>query len=319
MPNKEVLQQITTFMLDIDGVLTDGSVIASENGDQLRVMNIKDAFALQLAIRKKYRICVISGGSAAGVQKRLENLGIKDIYMKIPHKLPVFHKYLLEHKLVRSEILYIGDDLPDYEIMQEVGVSAAPADAASADKKDVKKHKGHKHAKKDKAAEDKMVKREDLISARAKEHDIAIEKMRKDLQNSVNATTLEAERIRAKAVKEGKDERNEANMLSRLNSAALLQANVDKAIEAERSKPGYDALLRRSKMPITADTKSMVEGAIKELEIKERAFDKMRQDAQDTVDFVRGKAGMNPSTAKPADGADKNKKRPDLNDPSLQK
>ena len=130
MPNKEVLQQITTFMLDIDGVLTDGSVIASENGDQLRVMNIKDAFALQLAIRKKYRICVISGGSAAGVQKRLENLGIKDIYMKIPHKLPVFHKYLLEHKLVRSEILYIGDDLPDYEIMQEVGVSADPADAA---------------------------------------------------------------------------------------------------------------------------------------------------------------------------------------------
>lgn len=165
-------------------------------------------------------------------------------------------------------------------------------------------------AKKEAAAEAKALKVEELRTARAEGHDIALEKMRKDLQNSINETQIAAEKIRAAATREGKADRNETNMLARLNSAATLQANVYKAIEAEKSKPGYDALLRRASMPETPESLPMITAAKKELANKEVAFNTMIKDAQDTVDFVRGKAGMNPPTTTPSGGADKKDRTP---------
>lgn len=126
----EKLSKITTFILDVDGVMTNGQVLVTEEGHMLRSFNIKDGFAMQLAVKLGYNLCVISGGSSQGVQKRLEGLGIQDIFMKVHEKRPVFLNYLADKKISPEEIAYMGDDIPDYLLMREVGLRCCPADAA---------------------------------------------------------------------------------------------------------------------------------------------------------------------------------------------
>ncbi len=126
----KMLNEITTFILDVDGVMTNGQVLVTDEGNILRSFNIKDGFAMQLAVKLGYKICIISGGNSSGVIKRLEGLGIKDIYMKVHEKLPVFKSYISDKNLKADEIAYMGDDLPDYNLIKQVGLKCCPADAS---------------------------------------------------------------------------------------------------------------------------------------------------------------------------------------------
>ncbi|MFW5707638.1 MAG: KdsC family phosphatase [Bacteroidota bacterium] len=131
MPNyKTLLADIKTFIFDVDGVMTNGIVLLSTQGEMLRTMNVKDGYALQLAVKKGYRIIIISGGNSEAVRERFKGLGIKEIYLAVGNKLEVFHRIVEQDKLEMKNILYMGDDIPDYEIMREVGVAACPSDAA---------------------------------------------------------------------------------------------------------------------------------------------------------------------------------------------
>lgn len=124
------LKQITTFIFDVDGVLTDGNILVTETGEQLRSFNTKDGYALQLAVKKGYKVCVISGGTSQGVLKRLNGLGINDVFLGIHHKLDVFDNYIKNNHLNPKEIIFVGDDMPDLPPMQQVGLAACPADAS---------------------------------------------------------------------------------------------------------------------------------------------------------------------------------------------
>ena len=123
------LTDICVFVLDLDGVLTDGTVYVSESGEQLRRMNIKDGYAIQLAIKKGYKIIVISGAGSNTVIKRLNGLGITDIHLAVKDKVSVLTNYLQQHHLNLTQVAYIGDDLGDIELLKAVGFSAAPANA----------------------------------------------------------------------------------------------------------------------------------------------------------------------------------------------
>lgn len=122
-------KQISTFIFDMDGVLTDGTVYVLDGG-QYRRMSIKDGFALQLAIKKKYRIAVISGSTSDPAVERLHKLGIQDVFMGVKDKKARLNEYMNQHHLQKDEVLMMGDDIPDYEVMQMVGLACAPADAA---------------------------------------------------------------------------------------------------------------------------------------------------------------------------------------------
>ena len=122
-------KQITTFVLDVDGVLTDGTVYVFDDGEQVRRMSIKDGFALQLAVKKGYRILVISGGNSQAVTTRLKKLGITDIFMNVHDKRKTLLQYVSDHHLARHEVLFMGDDIPDYLAMREAGMPCAPSDA----------------------------------------------------------------------------------------------------------------------------------------------------------------------------------------------
>lgn len=125
-----LFKPITTFVFDVDGVLTDGTVQLLPNGEQSRKMSIRDGYALQLAIKKGYRIAIISGGRSESVVSRLQGLGIKDIYTGITDKQEKLQDYVFEHDLRWEEVIFMGDDIPDYRAMQLVGLPVCPADAA---------------------------------------------------------------------------------------------------------------------------------------------------------------------------------------------
>lgn len=122
-------RRVTTFVLDVDGVMTDGLVHVFEDGQQVRGMSTRDGFALQLAVKKGYRVAVISGGVSKAVTMRLNKLGVIDVYMDVHDKRSVLLQYLNDHQLQPDEVLYMGDDIPDYLPMKEVGLPCAPADA----------------------------------------------------------------------------------------------------------------------------------------------------------------------------------------------
>ncbi len=127
----EAFKPITSFILDIDGVLTDGKVLVLENGVQARVMSVRDGYALQLAIKKGYRIKIISGANAPQVISRLTNLGITDVEMGIKDKAASIKNFIQSHGLKKQEILYMGDDIPDLPAMKEAGLATCPADAVA--------------------------------------------------------------------------------------------------------------------------------------------------------------------------------------------
>lgn len=127
---KSRLTRIKAFIFDVDGVLTDGSVTLMPDGEQVRVMNIKDGYALQLAVKKGYKVVIISGGRSEMVRKRLNGLGITDIYLGAHTKIEQYTELMELYALSPDEVLYMGDDIPDYEVMKQVGVPTCPKDSA---------------------------------------------------------------------------------------------------------------------------------------------------------------------------------------------
>jgi len=122
-------KKVTTFVFDIDGVLTDSTVFALENGLLARRMNIKDGLGLQMAMRNGYRVMAISGGASDPVIQRLKKLGMEEVYMSVTDKKKFVEEYLQANNLKWEEVLYMSDDLPDLELMKSVGLACCPADA----------------------------------------------------------------------------------------------------------------------------------------------------------------------------------------------
>lgn len=127
---KSKLNDIKTFCFDVDGVFTDGIVLLSTDGDQLRTANVRDGYAVQLAVKKGYNIAIITGGRSEAVRKRFEGLGVTDVYLASSNKVDVLNAYLKEKNIDLSEVCYMGDDIPDMRVMQKVGLPVCPADAA---------------------------------------------------------------------------------------------------------------------------------------------------------------------------------------------
>jgi 3-deoxy-D-manno-octulosonate 8-phosphate phosphatase (KDO 8-P phosphatase) len=124
-----LFQPIKVFAFDLDGVLTDGSLVIHPGGEFIRTMDIKDGYALQHAVKKGYRVLVISGSFSQPCLDRLHYLGITDVWMKVKDKRSLLTSYLQENALDSAHVMFMGDDLPDLEVMQSVGLPACPADA----------------------------------------------------------------------------------------------------------------------------------------------------------------------------------------------
>lgn len=124
------LSKIKTFIFDVDGVLSPDSIPLSPEGEPMRMVNIKDGYAINLAVRQGYGVAIITGGDTEAVRLRFSRLGIQDIYMKSRIKIHDLNDYMQRTGYKAEEIIYAGDDLPDYHVMQAVGLSVAPADAA---------------------------------------------------------------------------------------------------------------------------------------------------------------------------------------------
>ena len=127
---KKQLQSVKAFVFDVDGVFTNGTVLLHPGGEFIRMMNIKDGFAVQHAVKMGYPIAIITGGYSRMIRKRFTYLGVKDIYMKSANKMAAFDTFLAAYDLKPEHILYMGDDLPDYEVMQKSGFPSCPYDAA---------------------------------------------------------------------------------------------------------------------------------------------------------------------------------------------
>lgn len=140
---KEYLADITSFVFDVDGVLTDGTITVTTDGEMLRTMNIKDGFALKTAVDAGFNVCIISGGSNEGVRKRLAGLGIKDIYLGAHNKIEQLNAYMSKHNIGSNQMLYMGDDIPDYPVMKVSGLPCCPQDAVP-EIKAISKYISHK-------------------------------------------------------------------------------------------------------------------------------------------------------------------------------
>src|SRR4051812_39788752 len=123
---KQRLNKISTFMFDVDGVLTDGKVLVMESGEMVRNIYSKDGYALNQAVNKGYRVVIISGGHNLAIKNALARNGITDVFIKQHDKLTCYNEYLALNSLKNEEVLFMGDDLPDYEIMSLAGIAACP-------------------------------------------------------------------------------------------------------------------------------------------------------------------------------------------------
>lgn len=128
---KDDLKKIRALVFDIDGVLSRHTQNISPEGELMRTSCTKDGYALMYSVRKGYIVAVISGGGAPGVQERLEKLGLKpeDIYLKVANKIEALEEIIQRYGLLREEIMYMGDDIPDYNVMTRVGLPVCPLDA----------------------------------------------------------------------------------------------------------------------------------------------------------------------------------------------
>jgi len=126
----ERFKKIRTFIFDVDGVLTNGELIIFEDGSLVRKMNVRDGYAMKWALQQKYQIAIITGGSSKGVTERLRLLGIEDIYTGVQNKKEAYADFLAKKQVREENILYMGDDIPDYEVMRRVGFPTCPQDAA---------------------------------------------------------------------------------------------------------------------------------------------------------------------------------------------
>ncbi|MEC4114700.1 KdsC family phosphatase [Myroides pelagicus] len=139
---KIIMNDITTFIFDVDGVLTDGTVHVSQEGELLRAMNIRDGYAIKAAVENGYNVFIISGGSNDGVRKRFENLGVKEIHLGVSNKVAVYNQLISKYNLDAEQVLYMGDDIPDYHVMQLVALPTCPQDAVPEIKK-IAKYTSH--------------------------------------------------------------------------------------------------------------------------------------------------------------------------------
>ncbi|MBN1952233.1 MAG: HAD hydrolase family protein [Bacteroidales bacterium] len=128
---KSLLHKIKAFAFDVDGVFTDGLVLLFPGNEFVRAVNIKDGYAVQHAVKLGYPIAIISGGRSEEVAERFRRLGVTDIYLGASYKLDFYEDFRMKYGFEHEEILYMGDDMPDYEIMQRVGIPTAPKDACT--------------------------------------------------------------------------------------------------------------------------------------------------------------------------------------------
>lgn len=127
---KLLLKQIKGFVFDVDGVFTDGQVYLVSGRNFMRSINIRDGFAVQHAIKMGFPVAIITGGNSKAVKKRFEYLGVKDIYMQSSNKIKDYELFRRKYNFENKDLLYMGDDLPDFEIMKLTGLSSCPSDAA---------------------------------------------------------------------------------------------------------------------------------------------------------------------------------------------
>ncbi|WP_159947847.1 KdsC family phosphatase [Polaribacter septentrionalilitoris] len=128
---KQLLPNISTFIFDVDGVLTNGMLTIMPDGELVRHMNVKDGYAIKIALNTGFRVCIISGGTNQAVKSRLAALGISDIYLGAHNKIQQYNEIVEKYNLNPEHILYMGDDIPDIPVMQKVGMPSCPNDAVS--------------------------------------------------------------------------------------------------------------------------------------------------------------------------------------------
>lgn len=131
----EKLKNIKAFIFDVDGVLTDGKLLLLGDGEWLRQMDIKDGFAIKHAVDMRYKVAIISGSDSKAIERRMNALGVDDVFMEVENKNSAFEKFLLSHNLSTHEAVYMGDDIPDIELLRRAGFAACPGDAAQEVKK----------------------------------------------------------------------------------------------------------------------------------------------------------------------------------------
>ncbi len=141
---KEILKDITTFVFDVDGVFTDGTLLVTTSGEMLRQMNVRDGYALKTAINKGYNVCIITAGSNEGVRERLKGLGVNHIYMGAHYKAAPLEEYLRGQGINPNNVLYMGDDLPDIPPLQKVALPTCPQNAVQ-EVKAICKYVSHKN------------------------------------------------------------------------------------------------------------------------------------------------------------------------------
>ncbi len=127
---KEKLKDVKAFAFDVDGVLSNDNIYLHPAGEIMRTMNIKDGYALQYVVKKSYPVAIITGGNSDAVHNRFKNLGITDVYLKARDKSVALEDFVHKYNLKHSEILYMGDDIPDITILKLVGIPTCPLDAA---------------------------------------------------------------------------------------------------------------------------------------------------------------------------------------------
>ena len=135
MNYKVKLHNIKAFVFDYDGVMTDGNIYTAKDDIIMRSGNVKDGYALQYALKCGYKIAVLSGGSGSSIVTRMKMLGIEDVFLSEGNKIDKYNIYLKENGLTKQQVLYMGDDIPDYDIMCNAGVACCPSDAANEIKK----------------------------------------------------------------------------------------------------------------------------------------------------------------------------------------
>ncbi len=128
---KEDIAKVKAFVFDVDGVFTDGSLAMDSSGDFIRTYNAKDGFSVSYALKKGYKVCIITGGRGVSVDRRFELLGVTKVYSYCKDKVPKLNEFLSVNNLTAADILYMGDDIPDYDAMKMVGMPVCPRNAAS--------------------------------------------------------------------------------------------------------------------------------------------------------------------------------------------
>ena len=127
---KEELKKVEAFAFDVDGVFSRHEMNITPEGDLIRTSCTKDGYAMMYCTKKGYPVCIISGGQAPGVRERFEKLGVKDVYLGVANKVEALNEFLQKYNLNPENVMYMGDDIPDIEVLRECGLPCCPKDAA---------------------------------------------------------------------------------------------------------------------------------------------------------------------------------------------